>query len=333
MDPTTTCGTDGLASSSLPSDVGADVVEGFRGTAPGSPEGDATSEAFDKAYTAFDPTDVDRQTFDSQNFDAVILCYLAAVAAGSTDGADMADVVQDVSGPPGTSTRSSSSPTPSRRWRTATTSITRAHQVPSTWMRTAMRPPASTTSTSTRAGRSATSISSRSIQAQRADPVKPGRGQGAVTSSRRAGAETPRPSVVVGRLLGRGPWRSPLASGPALHGKRVFRSVASFVRNRWAYRPPIPDETALQGGRWQICDDIGRFSAVDTVVRTFANLELRSPVGAELLPLILAQRRRVPVLLTGMAGANVVVPWVLQPITRPVEAGCGRRTGEGALHL
>lgn len=101
-DPTTAFGTDGLASSSLPADVGADVVEGFRGTAPGSPEGDDTSAAFDKAYTAFDPTDVDRQTFDSQNFDAVMLCYLAAVAAGSTDGADMADVVQSVSGPPGT---------------------------------------------------------------------------------------------------------------------------------------------------------------------------------------------------------------------------------------
>jgi ABC-type branched-subunit amino acid transport system substrate-binding protein len=101
-DPSTAFGTDGLASSSLPEDVGADVVEGFRGTAPGSPQGSATSEAFDKAYTAFDPTDVERQTFDSQNFDAVILCYLAAVAAGSTDGADMADVVQGVSGPPGT---------------------------------------------------------------------------------------------------------------------------------------------------------------------------------------------------------------------------------------
>ncbi len=101
-DPSTAFGTDGLASSSLPGDVGADVVEGFRGTAPGSPEGDATSTAFDKAYNAFDPTDVTRQTFDSQNFDAVILCYLAAVAAGSTDGADMADVVQGVSSAPGT---------------------------------------------------------------------------------------------------------------------------------------------------------------------------------------------------------------------------------------
>ena len=36
-DPKTTWGTDGLASSSLPADVGDQVTEGFRGTAPGSP--------------------------------------------------------------------------------------------------------------------------------------------------------------------------------------------------------------------------------------------------------------------------------------------------------
>lgn len=101
-DASTAFGTDGLASSSLPDAVGTDVVEGFRGTAPGSPEGDDTSKAFDEAYTKFDPANVDRQTFDSQNFDAVVLCYLAAVAAGSTDGADMAAAVQDVSAAPGT---------------------------------------------------------------------------------------------------------------------------------------------------------------------------------------------------------------------------------------
>ena len=72
----------------------------MRGTAPGSPDSGAASEAFDKAYTA-EPTDLDRQTFDAQNFDATILCYLAAVAAGSTDGKEMAAELQDVSGPGG----------------------------------------------------------------------------------------------------------------------------------------------------------------------------------------------------------------------------------------
>ena len=57
--------------------------------------------AFDEAYKAAEPKDVDRLTFDAQNFDAVILCYLAAVAAGSSEGADVAGQIQAVSGPAG----------------------------------------------------------------------------------------------------------------------------------------------------------------------------------------------------------------------------------------
>jgi branched-chain amino acid transport system substrate-binding protein len=100
-DPTTTWGTDGLASSSLPADVGEDATEGFRGTAPGTPDKDEATKAFDQLYTSSAPKNVDRQTFDAQNFDAVMLCYLSAVAAGSTDGQDMADQVREVSAPPG----------------------------------------------------------------------------------------------------------------------------------------------------------------------------------------------------------------------------------------
>jgi ABC-type branched-subunit amino acid transport system substrate-binding protein len=101
-DPTKAFGTDGLASSSLPKDVGTSTVEGFRGNAPGVPSSAPASKAFDKLYTSSPPKNVDRQTFDAQNFDAVVLCYLAAVAAGSTDGQDMADQVRNVSAPPGT---------------------------------------------------------------------------------------------------------------------------------------------------------------------------------------------------------------------------------------
>jgi ABC-type branched-subunit amino acid transport system substrate-binding protein len=93
--------TDGLKSSELADAAGADAVDGMRGTAPGSPDAGDASEAFDKLYNSSDPADVKRQTFDSQNFDAVMLCYLAAVAAGSTDGADIAEHIQDVSGPGG----------------------------------------------------------------------------------------------------------------------------------------------------------------------------------------------------------------------------------------
>jgi len=98
-DPEVTFITDGLASSGLPGDAGRQATEGMRGTAPGSPETGSASEAFDTLYT--DAPGPERQTFDAQNFDAVILCYLAAVAAGSTDGADMAGELRDVTGPGG----------------------------------------------------------------------------------------------------------------------------------------------------------------------------------------------------------------------------------------
>jgi ABC-type branched-subunit amino acid transport system substrate-binding protein len=102
FDPTTTFATDGLASSSLPADSGEEATEGMRGTAPGTPDEFEATKAFDEAYTNAEPKDVKRQTFDAQNFDAVVLCYLAAVGAGSTDGQSMADVVQEISAPGGT---------------------------------------------------------------------------------------------------------------------------------------------------------------------------------------------------------------------------------------
>jgi branched-chain amino acid transport system substrate-binding protein len=101
-DPSKGWFTDGLASGDVPDSVDAQIIDGMRGTAPGSPDKGEASTAFDELYTSSEPKDVDRQTFDTQNFDATILCYLAAVAAGSTDGKDMADKLVDVSAPPGT---------------------------------------------------------------------------------------------------------------------------------------------------------------------------------------------------------------------------------------
>ena len=98
-DPGTTFVTDGLITDLA--DAGEEAANGLRGTAPGVPDDETQAEAFDKAYKAFDPTDVDRLTFDAQNFDAVVLCYLAAVAAGSTEGADLAETIQTVSAPEG----------------------------------------------------------------------------------------------------------------------------------------------------------------------------------------------------------------------------------------
>ena len=102
FDPKTTFVTDGLISGDLAEGAGSDAVNGLRGTAPGVPDDDESAKAFDDLWNKSDiEPDVDRQTFDAQNFDAVVLCYLAAVAAGSTEGADMAEVVQDISAPGG----------------------------------------------------------------------------------------------------------------------------------------------------------------------------------------------------------------------------------------
>jgi branched-chain amino acid transport system substrate-binding protein len=102
FDPETTFVTDGLISGDLVKSAGEEAVVGLRGTAPGAPDQGEASAAFDKAYKAAEPKDVDRMTFDAQNFDAVVLCYLGAVAAGSTDGAAIAEQIQAISAAGGT---------------------------------------------------------------------------------------------------------------------------------------------------------------------------------------------------------------------------------------
>ena len=101
-DPSKAWATDGLASGDLPGDVGQQIINGMRGTAPGAPDEGEASTAFETLYTDAPPRNIDRMTFDAQNFDAVILCYLAAVAAGSTDGQEMADALVDITAPGGT---------------------------------------------------------------------------------------------------------------------------------------------------------------------------------------------------------------------------------------
>ena len=98
--PKDTFVTDGLASGDLAADH-QDITDGFRATAPGTPAQGPSSQAFNTLFDSSAPKNVDRNTFDSQNFDAVTLCYLAAVAAGSTDGKEMASNLRDITGPPG----------------------------------------------------------------------------------------------------------------------------------------------------------------------------------------------------------------------------------------
>ena len=85
-DPKKTFITDGLASSDLPEERGP---RGDRGHARHRSGLARQRRGRRRRSTSCTRTrrGPERQTFDAQNFDAVILCYLAAVAAGSTDGA------------------------------------------------------------------------------------------------------------------------------------------------------------------------------------------------------------------------------------------------------
>jgi hypothetical protein len=100
-DPKKTYVTDGLAADVISGTAGRRATEGMRGTIPGAPDEGAAPEAVDELYTTSAPRNIDRMIFDAQNFDAVILCYLAAVAAGEAEATSMADEVRDVSAPPG----------------------------------------------------------------------------------------------------------------------------------------------------------------------------------------------------------------------------------------
>jgi ABC-type branched-subunit amino acid transport system substrate-binding protein len=92
--------TDSLAVSTLGQTGGA-TVEGLRGIAPSWPRSGPIAKAFNRLYAA-GPPPAYRQPGDAQAFDAVVLCYLSAVAAGSTKGSQMRHWVRRVSSPPGT---------------------------------------------------------------------------------------------------------------------------------------------------------------------------------------------------------------------------------------
>jgi ABC-type branched-subunit amino acid transport system substrate-binding protein len=59
------------------------------------------SAAFDELYRSSKPTDVQPRRLNAQVFDATVLCYLAAVAAGSADGKELALKLIDNTAPGG----------------------------------------------------------------------------------------------------------------------------------------------------------------------------------------------------------------------------------------
>ncbi len=103
-DITRTFTTDGLALAAKDvKKLGKELTEGMRGTRPNPGVTPApAADAFDAEYLERDTEGIGRGTFDAQAFDAVMLAFLAALQAGSSDPAAIRDNLQAVSGPPGT---------------------------------------------------------------------------------------------------------------------------------------------------------------------------------------------------------------------------------------
>ncbi len=99
-DPESTWGTDLLASTELGDALGPDLLDGVRLTSPGVPDSDE-AKAFAEEFGDADPDDVKAKPFAAQTFDAVVLCFLASAAAGSTAGEDAAASLGAVSAPGG----------------------------------------------------------------------------------------------------------------------------------------------------------------------------------------------------------------------------------------
>ena len=101
FDPTKMWTADGLAFDAIPDTIPSDSLDGASGTRPATPTDSDTAKAFDKLFAQSGLQPKVRGTFDGQNFDAVSLCVLAAVAAGSTEGPDVQAQILNVANAPG----------------------------------------------------------------------------------------------------------------------------------------------------------------------------------------------------------------------------------------
>jgi ABC-type branched-subunit amino acid transport system substrate-binding protein len=90
---------DALAVSPIPKGIPVKALEGAWGTRAGTPTDTPQVKAFDELYKK--ASGGKRATLDAQSFDAGILCFLAAAAAGSNDSEKIAGKLRDVAGPPG----------------------------------------------------------------------------------------------------------------------------------------------------------------------------------------------------------------------------------------
>ena len=79
-------------------DFDAGTLEGSKGTQPGPDLGDSFREELQAIWAEHDGNELRDWNYAAESYDAVILAALAAMAANSTEGADMAAKMQEVSG-------------------------------------------------------------------------------------------------------------------------------------------------------------------------------------------------------------------------------------------
>ena len=100
-EPAIAWATEGVVGADGGGPAAAEAVDGMRATGSGAPSAAPSGAAFTRMFEAAKPANVKARPFAAQTFDAVILCYLAAVAAGSTDGAEMAAALPELTSPGG----------------------------------------------------------------------------------------------------------------------------------------------------------------------------------------------------------------------------------------
>jgi branched-chain amino acid transport system substrate-binding protein len=99
-DPSRTFMTEAMRNSDELTNIGAAATEGLRGTAPTSEDAPAR-DAFDALFEEEAEEGSPLTGFEGASFDAVLLAFLAALDAGSSEPEDVKDSLQAVSGPPG----------------------------------------------------------------------------------------------------------------------------------------------------------------------------------------------------------------------------------------
>jgi ABC-type branched-subunit amino acid transport system substrate-binding protein len=99
-DPSMTFMTEAMRNADELTKIGAQATEGLRGTAPTSEDAPAR-DAFDALFEQEASEGTPLTGFEGASFDAVMLAFLAALDAGSSDPEAIKGSLQAISGPPG----------------------------------------------------------------------------------------------------------------------------------------------------------------------------------------------------------------------------------------